>query len=266
MSNIFGSAVLVVLVAATSSLTAACSVATDDTATEDTSNEVSSTSAHFETFKGMDGQYYFSLVAGNGQNVLRSEGYKTLASANKGIASVQANGTATASFDILEASNGEYYVNLHAKNHEVIGTTELYSSKSNATRAASTIRALVKLLNPSPAVSSAPTEQRFETFTGEDKKVYFRLRANNGEIVLSSQGYTTKESALAGIASVKSNGTASESYDLVDAVDGTVGFDLEAGNHRVIARSETYVSASNATRAIQTCVGLLGQDLKTYSK
>ncbi|HEX7667381.1 MAG TPA: hypothetical protein VF407_22775, partial [Polyangiaceae bacterium] len=35
MSKIFGSALLVVLVAATSSLTAACSVATDETATED---------------------------------------------------------------------------------------------------------------------------------------------------------------------------------------------------------------------------------------
>ncbi len=90
MKNIFGSACLAVLVAVTSSMTVACSGATDDGATDDSSEGVASKSAHFEQFVGQDGQHYFSLVAANGQNVLRSEGYNTTQSASKGIASVQA--------------------------------------------------------------------------------------------------------------------------------------------------------------------------------
>ena len=266
MKNRFGSACLAVLVLATSSLALACSGAPEETQADDSSEEIASKSARFETFVGQDGQHYFSLVAGNGQNVLRSEGYTTAQSADKGIASVQANGTSIANFEIVEASNGEYYVNLRAQNHEIIGTTELYSSKSNATRAASTVRALVKLLAPSPAVADAAKVQRFEVFTGEDGKHYFRLRANNGEIVLSSQGYTSKESALNGIKSVETNGTSADNYELVDSSDGQVGFDLKAANGQVIARSETYVSASNADRAIQTCVSLTSQQLPTVSK
>jgi uncharacterized protein YegP (UPF0339 family) len=266
MKNIFGSACLAVLVAVTSSMTVACSGATEDGATDDSSEGVASKSAHFEQFVGQDGQHYFSLVAANGQNVLRSEGYNTTQSASKGIASVQANGAASANFEVLEANNGEWYVNLRAQNHEIIGTTELFASKSNATRAVSTIVALVKLLNPQPSVGDAAKIERFEVFSGEDGKYYFHLRANNGEIVLSSQGYTSKQSALNGIKSVEANGAASESYDLVDADDGEVGFDLKASNGQVIARSETYVSASNADRAITTCVSLLGQSIPTVSK
>ncbi|MGH7280329.1 MAG: YegP family protein [Polyangiaceae bacterium] len=266
MKNLFGSACLAVLVLATSSLALACSGAPEESSADDSSEEIASKSARFETFVGQDGQHYFTLIAGNGQDVIRSEGYTTSESAKKGIASVQANGTDTANFEILEANDGEYYVNLRAQNHEIIGTTELYSSKSNATRAASTIRALVKLLAPSPSVGDAAKVQRFEVFTGEDAKYYFRLRANNGEIVLASQGYTSKESALGGIKSVETNGTDSGNYDLVDANDGQVGFDLKAANGQVIARSETYVSASNADRAIQTCVSLTAQQLPTVSK
>lgn len=35
----------------------------------------------------------------------------------------------------------------------------------------------------------------FEIFIGTDGQFYFRLKAENGEIIASSQGYTTKQSA-----------------------------------------------------------------------
>jgi len=34
---------------------------------------------------------------------------------------------------------------------------------------------------------------------------YYRLKARNGEIILNSKGYTSKQSCLNGIASVKEN-------------------------------------------------------------
>jgi uncharacterized protein YegP (UPF0339 family) len=44
---------------------------------------------------------------------------------------------------------------------------------------------------------------KFEIFIGHDRKFYFHLKAENGKIVLESQGYTQKQHALDGIASIK---------------------------------------------------------------
>ena len=44
---------------------------------------------------------------------------------------------------------------------------------------------------------------KFEIFNGVDGLFYFRLKAENGEIIASSQGYTTKQSAENGIEGIK---------------------------------------------------------------
>lgn len=44
---------------------------------------------------------------------------------------------------------------------------------------------------------------KFEIFIGSDSKFYFHLKAENGEIIAASQGYTTKQSAECGIDAVK---------------------------------------------------------------
>ena len=172
---------------------------------EETSQDIVSKSAYFETFQGLDGHYYFSMTAANGQNVLRSQGYTKLASAQNGVASVLANGNDKRQFDVKQASNGDFYFNLRAANNEIIGTSELYASKSNAERGARTVRALVRVSRN--ASQAAPRRESFELFTGEDGKSYFHLRAGNGEIMLGSQGYTASASARGGIASVLANGS-----------------------------------------------------------
>ncbi len=45
----------------------------------------------FEIYRGKDEQFYFRLVAKNGQNILASEGYTAKESCNKGILSVGKN-------------------------------------------------------------------------------------------------------------------------------------------------------------------------------
>ena len=183
-----------------------CSAA-DEGSFADGAAEVTSTSAHFETFVGQDGKTYFDLVAGNGQNVLRSQGYSSSSSAKTGMNSVVVNGVETTAYEILEASDGSWYFNLTAANHEIIGTSQMYSTKYNAQRGANTVRALTLMLGETPEVKTAVHQARFEVFTGEDKKLYFHLRAGNGEIILVSQAYTAKSSAMTGIKSVATNGT-----------------------------------------------------------
>jgi uncharacterized protein YegP (UPF0339 family) len=245
----------------------ACAAQPDDAQQSDTaSEELVSKSAHFETFQGVDGQYYFDLVADNGQNVLRSEGYETAQGAASGIASVIANGVDAHSFTVSEAKNGDFYFNLVAQNHEIVGTSEMYASKSNATRGAKTVRALIMRTGAAPKSVPAARHERFEVFQGEDRQYYFHLRAGNGEIVLTSEGYTTKANAINGVASVQSNGASASSYQISEAVNGQYGVKLQAKNHETIAQGELYVSQSNATRAVSTIAGILGHKVTVESK
>lgn len=242
------------------SLTAvACAAPTEEETieVEETNQDLVSRSAFFETFQGLDGKYYFHLMAGNGQNVLRSQGYKALRSAEKGVDSVLANGNDKRKFDLRQASNGDWYFNLEAANGEVIGTSQLYASKYNAERGAVAVRALVRLALVATETKTAPRAVRFEVFTGEDRQAYFRLRANNGEILLGSEGYASKSNAKRAIGSVVENGQDEASYEIFPAADDTWGVRLVAGNGQVIARAETYASKANAERAVARMAEIL---------
>lgn len=87
-------------------------------------------SGWYEISQAKDGQYRFVLKAGNGEVILTSELYKAKASAHNGIASVQKNSPEEVHYDRLEAKNGKPYFNLKAANHQIIGTSQLYSAEA----------------------------------------------------------------------------------------------------------------------------------------
>jgi len=84
----------------------------------------------FELYQDKVKQYRFRLKAGNGQNILASEGYTTKSACENGIASVKTNAPNDVRYARLTAKNGSPYFNLKASNGQVIGTSEMYSSTS----------------------------------------------------------------------------------------------------------------------------------------
>lgn len=82
----------------------------------------------FELSKSTDGQVRFVLKAGNAETILTSELYKTRAAAENGIASVQKNCGSDARYELKEATNGKFFFNLKAANHQVIGTSQMYAT------------------------------------------------------------------------------------------------------------------------------------------
>lgn len=82
-----------------------------------------------------------------------------------------------------------------------------------------------------------------------NSQYYFRLRAGNGEIVLNSEGYTSKQSCATGIASVKENAPYDSRYDRKDAF-GNYTFKLEAENGQIIGRSENYTTSYSRENGI----------------
>lgn len=82
----------------------------------------------FELSKSSDGQFRFVLKAGNAETILTSELYKSKSSAESGIASVQTNCAADDKYERKTSSSGKPYFNLKAVNHQIIGTSQMYSS------------------------------------------------------------------------------------------------------------------------------------------
>jgi len=83
----------------------------------------------YELSKASNGQFRFVLKAGNGETILTSEMYIARASAEGGIASVQTNSPEEGRYERKNSSSGKPMFNLKAANHQVIGTSQMYSSE-----------------------------------------------------------------------------------------------------------------------------------------
>lgn len=86
--------------------------------------------AKFDLKKTNNGQFMFNLVAANNQVILTSEMYTTKDAAKNGIESVRKNAPLDERYDRRTSGYEEPYFVLLAANHEVIGKSEMYSSKS----------------------------------------------------------------------------------------------------------------------------------------
>ena len=86
----------------------------------------------FEVYKDKAGEFRFRLKAGNGENILASEGYKDKSGVDNGVASVKKNAADKARFEIKESTSGKPYFVLKAANHQVIGQSQMYESADGA--------------------------------------------------------------------------------------------------------------------------------------
>ncbi len=88
---------------------------------------------------------------------------------------------------------------------------------------------------------------KFVIFQGSDTQYYFHLKAPNGEIIGHSEGYTKKQGAKNGIASVKLNSPYDSRYTIFKGNDSQFYFNLKSfPNGEVILQSEGYVSLQGA--------------------
>lgn len=77
--------------------------------------------------------------------------------------------------------------------------------------------------------------------SGVNNQYYYRLRASNGEIILSGEGYTSKQNCLHAISSVKVNAPNDSRYERKDTL-ANYTFNLKAANGEIIGRSENYTT------------------------
>lgn len=93
----------------------------------------------------------------------------------------------------------------------------------------------------------------FEIFKSEkNDKFYFNLKAKNGQIILSSQGYESKAGADNGITSIKENADDESKYERKTASNGKFHFNLKAGNGQIIGSSQMYSSEAGMENGIDS--------------
>lgn len=106
-------------------------------------------------------------------------------------------------YEIKKTKNGQFMFNLKAANGEVILTSESYTTKVAATNGVESVRI------------NSPLDGRYERReSGPSKKPYFVLKAGNGEIVGTSEMYSSAAAMEAGIKAVKSAGPTAPVVDL----------------------------------------------------
>jgi uncharacterized protein len=204
-------------------------------------------------FTATDGQWHFNLKSGNGSILLTSESYTARTGAITGALSVLDNGVDPAQYVIKPAANGGFGVSLKAANGQTIAFAEVYSTKSNATRAVtSCVKAVTSLLDKREGATGA----RAEVLVGSTGKFRFNIFAKNGKIVLSSEQYTTEAAAFNGAFAVQTEGQNAAAYTLSQTASG-FHFTVKAQNGEIVGTSETYTTKSAAQSAMTSLQSLL---------
>jgi uncharacterized protein YegP (UPF0339 family) len=80
----------------------------------------------------------------------------------------------------------------------------------------------------------------------------FVLKAGNGQVILASEGYSTKAACENGIESVRKNSQDENRFDLLESKNGKVYFNLKASNGQIIGTSEMYESVSARDNGVES--------------
>jgi uncharacterized protein YegP (UPF0339 family) len=96
-------------------------------------------------------------------------------------------------YALAKTSDGKFLFNLEAENNQKILTSESYDAKGSAEKGIESVR------------SSATIDTRFDRKTSNDKQPYFVLKAANGEVIGTSEQYSSVTAMEDGIKAVMKN-------------------------------------------------------------
>lgn len=117
-------------------------------------------------------------------------------------------------FAVTSAKTGIRF-DLKANNGEIIASSAVYSSDAACRKGIESVRRNAieaKLEDQTAENFTKVTHPKFELYTDNAGEFRFRLKAKNGEIIASSEGYRSKASCLNGIESVRKNAPDAEIF------------------------------------------------------
>ena len=110
-------------------------------------------------------------------------------------------------FVIRAVASGIKFDLVHT-NGQVIATSEVYNSKKSCLSGIASVQRNAAAANVEDQTAEGfekVKHPKFELYTDKAGEFRFRLKATNGQIIATSEGYKAKASCLNGIESVKKN-------------------------------------------------------------
>jgi uncharacterized protein YegP (UPF0339 family) len=109
--------------------------------------------------------------------------------------------TTTSKYLLHPAGEAQFHWDLKAANSQTILSSQMYAAKAGAETGIESCR------------NNSGHDARYERLTSKDTKPYFVLKAGNGEIIGTSQMYSSDAARDQGIASCKENGPSAATQD-----------------------------------------------------
>ena len=92
----------------------------------------------------------------------------------------------------------------------------------------------------------------FQIYKDKAGKHRFRLKAKNGENIISSQAYASRATCMKGIKSVANHAADKSNFKSKENKAGKWNFNLVAANNRVIASSQSYADKSSMNKGVKS--------------
>ncbi len=96
-------------------------------------------------------------------------------------------------FELKKSKNEKFFFSLLASNGQTILGSEMYEAKASALNGIESVK------------TNSVDDSRFARLSGKDGSPYFSLKAGNGQVIGSSQMYSSASARDNGIASCKTN-------------------------------------------------------------
>lgn len=116
-------------------------------------------------------------------------------------------------FVIKPAKSGSYVFNLKAGNGEIIAVSEVYNSLDackNGVQSVKTNAPEAALEDQTAPDFTTEKNPKFEMYTDKAGEFRFRLKAKNGQIIATGEGYKAKAGCKNGIESIRKNAPEAE--------------------------------------------------------
>lgn len=97
-------------------------------------------------------------------------------------------------YELKQASDGQYHFTLKTGNHEVILTSERYTTRSAAETGIESCR------------TNSHNEARYDRKRAKNGQLFFNLKAENGQVIGTSEMYSSEAARENGIQAVMTNG------------------------------------------------------------
>ncbi|MBQ4537523.1 MAG: YegP family protein [Lachnospiraceae bacterium] len=114
---------------------------------------------------------------------------------------------------VVKKTNTGVKFDLKAANGQVIATSEVYASDAAMKNGIASVQKNAPIAAvENQTVEGYATEKnpKFEVYEDNKGEYRFRLKATNGQIIATSEGYTTLANCLNGVESVKKNAVDAE--------------------------------------------------------